>query len=290
MPPYPVYKISLHDKEYPNILRQIYDPPKELYIRGCLPNPLNAVAIVGSRKYSYYGEKVTKDISSQLTKAGTQILSGLAFGIDAIAHNACLQENGMTIAVLGSGIDDKTISPKKHYHLAQQILKQNGALVSELPPNTPAAPYTFPRRNRIIAGLAKSVIVTEARKKSGALITAQLALENGKDVLAIPHPIYSQTGKGTNALINEGAAVLYNLEDLYTLLHIDETPKKQKPYTPKNIIEKEILDKLHTTSLHINELIQSTNLPQQSITSTLLLLEIQGIVTKKPGAVYETTY
>lgn len=211
---YKVIKINMNSKYYPERLRNIDDPPKELYCLGNLEllNYKNNIAMIGSRDCSSYGERVAKDFAYNLAKEDICIVSGLAKGIDSFSHIGALNAKGKTIAVLGSGLDN--IYPKENIKLVEEIINNNGLVISEYPLGTKPLKYHFPARNRIISGLSDSVLVVEARKNSGTNITVDFALEQGKDVFVIPGNIYSKTSDGTNFLITEGAIPVLNYKDI----------------------------------------------------------------------------
>lgn len=213
-----IRKITIKQLSYPRMLKEIYVPPPVIYIRGnqeILNKP--AVAVVGTRKATSYGIKATKEIVNELVKANFIIVSGLALGIDTIVHQTALK-NGRTIAVLGSSVDDKNIYPRENVKLANQIIKNDGVVISEYEPPFEATRYSFPQRNRIISGLSKAVVVIEAPRKSGALITARLALEQNRDVFALPGSIYSENSFGTNSLIKQGAHPITSIEEVIEIL------------------------------------------------------------------------
>lgn len=209
-----VIKINMNSKWYPERLRNIDSPPKELYCLGNLEllNYKNSIAIIGSRNCSVYGERVAKEFAEGLSKNDVCIVSGLARGIDAFAHIGCLNTNGKTIAVLGSGLD--MIYPKENEKLFYKIFQNDGLIISEYPLGTKPLKQHFPARNRIISGLSDGVLVIEARKNSGTNITVDFALEQGKDIFVIPGNIYSKTSDGTNFLIKEGAIPVTTYEDI----------------------------------------------------------------------------
>ena len=211
---YKVIKIDMNSKYYPQRLRNIDNPPKQLYCLGNLEllNYRKNIAIIGSRNCSYYGEQVSKDFSYNLAKENICIVSGLAKGVDSFAHIGALNAKGKTIAVLGSGLDN--IYPKENIKLAESIVKNNGLIISEYPLGTLPLKYHFPERNRIISGLSDSVLVAEARKNSGTNITVNFALEQGKDVFVVPGNIYSKTSDGTNFMILEGAIPVLSYKDI----------------------------------------------------------------------------
>ncbi len=215
-----VQKITLNSKNYPELLKQIYDPPKQLYILGDLTDQLslinNPLAVVGTRKASTYGKKTTNYFVRTLAKAGLTIISGLALGIDSIAHQSTLEVKGRTVAVLGSGLN--VIYPPTNKNLAQEIIKSNGVIISEYPPNTRPSKQNFPTRNRIIAGLSLGVLVIEAPEKSGALITARAAIEQGREVFVVPGSIYNENSAGCHFLIKAGAKPVTKPEDILETL------------------------------------------------------------------------
>ena len=211
---YKVIKINMNSKYYPERLRNISSPPKQLYCLGNLEllNYKNNIAIIGSRNCSLYGERAAKDFAFNLAKNNVCIVSGLAKGIDSFAHIGTLNAKGKTIAVLGSGLDN--IYPKENIKLVEEIIKNNGLVISEYPLGTKPLKYHFPARNRIISGLSDSILVVEARRNSGTNITVGFALEQGKDVFVIPGNIYSKTSDGTNFLITEGAIPVLSYKDI----------------------------------------------------------------------------
>ena len=215
---YKVIKINMNSKYYPERLRNIDDPPKEMYCVGNLEllNYKKNIAMIGSRNCSSYGERAAKDFAYNLAKEDVCIVSGLAKGIDSFSHIGALNAKGKTIAVLGSGLDN--IYPKENIKLVEEIIKNNGLIISEYPLGTKPLKYHFPARNRIISGLSDSILVVEARRNSGTNITVDFALEQGKDVFVIPGNIYSKTSDGTNFLITEGAIPVLNYKDILSLI------------------------------------------------------------------------
>ncbi len=205
--------IEITQKEYPKSLLKIYDPPKKLYVMGD-ESILNnfGIAIVGSRNATDYGRKITKSISYGLAKKGINIISGMAKGIDSEAHIGALLAKGKTVAVLGSGFD--YIYPKENINLFWKIIENGGAVITEYEKNVRPIPTNFPKRNRIISGLSSGVVVTEATEKSGSLITADCALEEGKEIFAVPGSVFSRNSKGTNELIKQGAKLTENIFDI----------------------------------------------------------------------------
>ena len=274
--------LSLADRDYPANLRSISDAPPVLYFRGTLlPSDDLAVAVVGARHATIYGRQVTEKLVSNLAASGLVIVSGLARGIDSIAHRAALNAGGRTIAVLGSGVD--TIYPPENRELAEKIV-QNGALVSEFPLGFPSVPSNFPARNRIISGLSLGVLVTEAAIDSGSLITAGQAAEQGREVFAVPGPINSKMSEGTNNLIKEGVHPATEVEDILEILDIDRKRRqvdvKESPLTgrPKDKDQAKILSVLDGTAKHIDVIVREVAMPVEKVSSTLSMMELSGLV------------
>ena len=271
--------VDFKNEKYPKLLNQINDAPKKIYYRGNLDicnKP--TLAVVGSRKYSSYGKLVCQQIVGPLSRMGITIVSGLALGIDGIAHKTTLENNGDTIAVLGSGIN--RLTPTSHDQLAKKILDNNGLIISEYPDDLPPTKYTFPARNRIIAGLSLGCLVIEAAKKSGALITAHCALDYNREVFSIPHPINSTTGKGANKLIKIGAQLVDEYQTIVTGLGLEEIqPKNIKT---NNIScdkqEKAILKHICDEPRNIDYIAKQTKLDISVVNGKLSLLEIRGII------------
>jgi DNA processing protein len=208
------------DYDYPKLLKNIYNPPPLFYYKGNLNIDWDySLSVVGSRKMTSYGEKVITKFIPILIQNNIAIISGLAIGIDSMAHKISLDNNGKTIAILGSGLNYYNIYPACNRDLVDKIIKNNGLVISEFPLNTPAFPYNFPQRNRIIAGLSKATLIIEANQKSGSLITAKYALEEGREVLSIPADIFNEVYNGNNELIKEGAAVVNKIDDILDLLY-----------------------------------------------------------------------
>lgn len=270
-------KIALQDKSYPALLKEIHDPPKAIYIKGeIIPQDKVAIAVVGTRKCTPYGKRATDDIAGDLAKLGITIVSGLAEGIDTSAHKAALENKGRTIAVLGTGMDRQSFYPASNFSLLEKIA-QNGAVISEYPPGTRGTKFTFPQRNRIISGLSLGTVVIEAPEKSGALITAALAIEQNREVFAVPGSIYEKNSQGPNRLIKMGAKSVIDIEDVLeelNLLHLLTTKKKTK-IKPENKEEEIILSLLSAQPIHIDEIIKKSKLPTSIVNSTLMILELK---------------
>ena len=268
----------LFDDTYPARLKEIYDPPFVLYSKGDLKNLAYPLAVVGTRNYSRYGQEVIAKLLPPLIEANVSIISGLAIGIDSLAHEATLKSNGITWSVLGTGIDKNSIYPNTNRQLAQKIIDSGGCIISEFKPGTLGMPYHFPMRNRIIAGLSFGTLVIEAAIKSGSLITAQLSLDYGREVMAVPGPVNSPISEGTNTLIKQGARLINSSQDILDLLDLKSLTSysKNTSYVPKNQEESFLLGFLSHEPLHIDELVRLTNQPVQKIHSQILLLEING--------------
>lgn len=282
-----------HSSSYPKLLREIPDSPSTLYTRGTFDWEKTApmIAIVGSRKHSSYGTQVAEQLAADLTRAGLVVVSGMAFGIDSVAHRGALETSGETIAVLGSGIDDAMISPVSHFQLAKQIMA-HGALVSEYPPGTAASQGSFPMRDRIIAGLCLGTIVIEAPEKSGSLITAECALGYNREVLAVPGSIFSPYSIGTNALIKKGAKIVTGVQDILEELR-EETlgnmhNQKEAIGAASDLSKEEqaILNTLTHEPLHVDKIIKATTLETAMVSSLLSLLEIKGLAKNVGGMHY----
>jgi DNA processing protein len=267
--------LTLTNSQLPGRLTAIASPPKVLYVDGDLNHVLQrpTIAIVGSRKVSAYGRDVTKRLARELAEQGLVIVSGLAFGVDSIAHQAALDAGGQTIAVLPSPLE--SIYPASHRQLAKHIVEQGGALVTEYPAGTESFKGNFVARNRIIAGLADATLVTEAALKSGSLHTARFALNAGRDVLAVPGNITSPTSEGTNNLIKHGATPVTSVDDVLFSLGIDRSATKAVP-KGSNEAEQTILNLLHTGVVDGAELQAKSGLTIEQFNQHLTMLEITG--------------
>lgn len=285
----------LFAEDYPKILKEISDPPIVLYYRGRIsPWPKNALAVIGARKNSYYGEKVIQEILKPFSSSNLAVISGLALGIDTIAHQNSLTNDILTFAVLGSGIDNQSIYPPENRLLAKRIIENGGAIISEFPPGTKPEKYNFPIRNRIIAGLSKAVLIVEAEEKSGSLITAKLALEENRDILAIPGTIFSALSRGTNQLISLGAKAITQSSDI--LNHFPEIKKIEKPKIINEVKENELNEEEiliyslikeaadDNRVIDFDEIAFLSKLDSASINSTLSILEIAGMIRREGPA------
>lgn len=279
-----IARITPRDAGYPTLLTRIHKPPEVLHVRGILPPPdALYIAVVGTRVPTTYGEQVTHEIVTALARAGLVVVSGLALGIDGAAHRAAFEAGGRTIAVLGSGIDDASVYPPRHRGLANDIVAHGGAVISEYPPGTSPTKYTFPERNRIIAGMSVGVIVIEAKEKSGALITAEFAVEDGREVFAVPGPITSEASYGPNRLIKSGAHPVTSVADIFTILGIAEPSESTAPELEG--VEAHIFAALGREPVHIDALADTTKLDIATLSSTLAAMELRGLV-KNIGAMH----
>lgn len=280
-----IQKINPNDKNYPRLLKEIYDPPKELFFLGEIKAEENLpLAIVGTRKVSNYGKQVTIELGRSLARAGFTIVSGLALGVDGLAHQAAIDVKARTIAVLGCGLDK--IYPPNHKKLAEKIITQGGLIISEYPPGTPPIKHHFPTRNRIIAGLSLGVLVIEAPETSGALITARYALEQNREVFAVPGNIFNQNSIGTNQLIKLGAKLVTKPEDIFETFNLDLPKKQKKEIKPANKEEEAILKVLSDEPISIDEIVKQSGLNTSIVSSTLIMMEISGKVKNLGGGQY----
>ncbi|MCG2695695.1 DNA-processing protein DprA [Candidatus Parcubacteria bacterium] len=281
--------ITVDDANYPKLLLEIYNPPQIIYYKGELESGNEfSLAVVGSRKYTSYGKRAAEEIVRDLAKNNLTIVSGLALGIDAIAHSAAVEAHGKTIAVLGSGIDKESIYPSANRYLAEKIAEFGGAVISEFPLGTQPLRHNFPQRNRIISGISLGVLVVEAGEKSGALITANCALEQNRDVFAVPGSIYSEASKGPNKLIALGAKPIKNAADIMEALDLNQVNAyiDNKKIIPESKEEEKILSCLTREPEHINELVRKTRLDTSIINSALAMMEMKGMVKNLGGMQY----
>lgn len=269
--------ITENDPAYPARLKEIYDYPPLLYIRGTLaPEDEWAIAVVGTRRASMYGRHVTEEIVADLARNRMTIISGLAKGIDSTAHRMALEVGGRTIAIAGCGLD--IVYPSDHVALARQIA-EHGAIISEFPLGTRPKAEHFPLRNRIISGMSLGVLVMEAGEKSGATITAHRAVEQNREVFAVPGSIFSPASKGTNRLIQEGAKLVLNCADVLEELNITMLPRQHeiKDITSTTDTESQLLGCLSKEAIHIDDLCRHSGLPVAAVSSTLAMLELRGL-------------
>lgn len=272
-----INKVTLKDNAYPEILRLIPDPPKELYVLGDLSSLLkrSRLSVVGSRKVTPYGRGVTSDLVGSVAGQGVVIISGLAIGVDSIAHQAALDSGGFTLAVLPCGLDKPY--PASHRQLARRILERGGALISEYPEGTPPLQHHFIARNRLVSGLGSAVLITEAASKSGTLHTAGFALDQGRTVMAVPGNITSNLSAGTNNLIKTGATPVTDASDIFEALGLSVSANKTE-IMPANAEESAILELLKQGITDASDLLLMSKLTADQFNQTLTMLEITGKV------------
>ena len=279
--------VTMADPSYPEALKEIYDPPPVLYVSGELrPEDRFSIAVVGARRCSHYGRIAAEALAADLARAGLTVVSGLARGIDSAAHRGALRAGGRTIAVLGSGLD--RIYPPENARLATEI-SASGAVVSEFPPGTGPARGNFPFRNRVISGISLGVLVVEAAERSGSLITARMALDQGRPVFAVPGRIDSPASRGTNNLIAQGAAIVRSADDVfeefpYLLGPQRDAPRKTLPDLSEN--ERIVLAALSEEERPIDEITDSSGFSPSIVAATLLSLELKRLVVQLPGKLF----
>lgn len=279
--------LNIFEENYPKLLKQIPDPPMLIYYKGSIDKiPARAIAVVGTRKISSYGKTVTEKFTKELVEFGFTIISGLARGVDSLAHKSTLEANGVTWAVLGSGLNN--IYPPENLNLTLEIIKTGGAILSEFPPDYPPSPGLFPARNRIISGLSLGVLVTEAAEDSGSLITARLALDQGREVFAVPGPITSSLSKGPADLIKQGAKLVYSVEDILEELGIEKVSVSRGQLASMKLskVEEEILSSLENEQKHIDEICRQLKKSSSEVSASLIKMEIQGLVKNLGSGIY----
>lgn len=280
--------LTIFDDDYPKLLKEIYDPPIILYYMGkILPEDARAIGIVGTRKITGYGQAVTEKFATELSQAGLTIISGLARGVDACAHRAVVEMGGRTLAVLGGGL--KKIFPPENIALGKRISDGHGALISEFSPDEPSLPGNFPARNRIISGLSLAVLVTEAAEDSGSLITAKSALDQGREVFAIPGPITSELSKGPSVLIKQGASLVTDPSEILEQLGLDKMQGSKLKMPSISELSKEeqfIWNGLTNGSQHVDEICRTLNFSAALVSASLIKMEIRGLVKNLGGGNY----
>jgi len=281
-----IQTIKKSSRNYPEILKEISDAPKQLYVRGNLPKDHNLnFAIVGTRAASDYGRTLTFKIAKELAELGFNIVSGLALGIDTQAHLGALEGKGRTTAVMGSAIDDNSIYPSENLNLVKKIISSGGAIISEYEPGTKSEIWFFPERNRIISGLSRGVLVVEAPEKSGALITARVALEQNREVFAIPGSIFSKNSIGTNNLIKSGAKMVTTVDDILEELNLTELKTEKRIGKEENLTEEEkiILKIIEKEPIHTDKICKISKMAAGQVLSIISVLEIKGIIKNIGG-------
>ncbi len=281
--------LTVFDEKYPALLKQIYDPPTVLYYKGeILPDDGRAVAVVGTRNLTGYGKTVSERFAFDLASLGVTIVSGLARGVDTEAHKAAISAKGRTLAILGGGL--KNIYPPENTELAEKITRGFGAVISEYPFDIPYSRGMFPSRNRIISGFSLGVLVTEAAVNSGSLITARAALDQGREVFAVPGPITSEFSKGPSYLIKQGAKLVTSADEILEELGIDKSVKYEvlsiEKETKLTATEKVILENLVNEKIHIDEICRSLGLSESEVAAALVKMEISGLVKNLGGGTY----
>ncbi len=281
--------ITYKDPDYPALLKEIHSPPMLLYVRGKdIPKSRTFIGVVGSRNPTHYGIKTAETIGFGLARRGVGVVSGMAKGIDSAAHNGCLKGKGFTMAVIGTGIDG--VYPPSNKKLSEQI-SERGAVISEFPTGSPPEPKNFPIRNRVISGLSRGVVVVEATKKSGSLITASLALDQGRDVFAVPGSIDSFKSTGTHLLIKQGAKLVENVDDILSEFGFGDYPG-QENYTFAGMndtlpelegSEKKIHEILGEYPMHIDEIVRQGEMDAGEVSSVLMGLELKGLARQLMG-------
>lgn len=276
---------TLTKKEFPSLLSEITDPPTQLYVRGTLPPEDHVLlAVVGSRRYSGYGKEACEKLIAGLAGYPVSIVSGLALGIDAIAHRATLKAGLHTIAIPGSGLSDEVLYPATNRPLAREILSAGGALLSEFEPDFHATQWSFPQRNRIMAGLSRAVLIIEASEKSGTLITARLALDYNRDVMVVPGSIFSDTSRGALKLLKDGANAVMHSRDILSILgfSVDAIPSQENLLLSPE--EERILAAL-SEPLSRDDLIRALNIPVRDVNILLSSMELRGLIKESLGLV-----
>ncbi|SDY91879.1 DNA-processing protein DprA [Tindallia californiensis] len=280
--------ITIFDDGYPALLKNIYDPPFVLYVRGNLRSDIPLIAMVGARKASSYGKWAAREFSQRLVENGIGVISGLAYGIDALSHEGALEGGGYTIGILGCGID--YIYPASNSKIYERVIR-TGAIISEYPPGFSPQKHYFPARNRIISGISNGVFIIEAGEKSGSLITADFAMEQGKEVYALPGHITHALSSGTNQLIQDGAKMVLKPEDIIDELESKQLLKKNTGSRPSNFSnlskkENQLIDLIAKKETSIDELVYLMDLPVWEINSMITVLELKGMVTTVGGRIF----
>ncbi|QJA05381.1 DNA-protecting protein DprA [Thermosulfurimonas marina] len=283
--------LFFEDQTYPSLLREIPDPPAFLLVKGRLRTEVPLVAVVGARKATAYGRRVAFEWSARLADSGVGIVSGLALGVDTEAHRGALSAGGYTVAVLGTGPD--LVYPRDNRRLAEEILAAGGALISEYPPGARPERWRFPRRNRLISGLSLGVLVVEAAERSGALITARLALDQGREVMAVPGSIFSPQSVGVHQLLKLGAHPVTSPEEVLEILGLSRpaAPTPQGPDEPLSVevssLAQRVLAVLGAYPRHFDEILAETGLSVSELSEALLELEMEGLIQSLPGKFYQ---
>ncbi len=283
--------VTILDPDYPSVLREIDNPPVVLYMKGDGEiDPCRSIAIVGTRRASGYGKTVARSIASKLVALGIAVVSGLALGIDTAAHRGALDGNGSTVAVLGSGLG--SVYPAENQRLAEEIVDSGGIVLSEYPVRMSPTKWTFPQRNRIISGISRGVVVVEAPEKSGALITARLAVEQGREVFAVPGPVTSFTSRGANHLLQDGAKLIMGVEDILSEfpdlagLIQPNSEREDERLSSLTLVQQRVYDLIGLEPTHIDDIIAQGNISPTEAAHILLTLQLRNLIQEVEGRRY----
>ncbi|MBP9771796.1 MAG: DNA-processing protein DprA [Candidatus Pacebacteria bacterium] len=279
---------TLPKDEFPPLIKEMLDPPESLRIRGALPSQEHMyLCVVGSRSYSPYGKDVCERLIAGLSGYPVVIVSGLALGIDGIAHESALRAGLTTIGVPGSGLSEDVLYPRAHIGLSREIVARGGAILSELPDDAEATNWSFPKRNRLMAGMCHAILIVEAREKSGTLITARLGMEYNRDVLVVPSPIFSASGAGSNRLLRECAQIVTSSDDILEALHIEKQDVRAKEILGLSDEEKIIIEAL-SLPLDRDSLIRASGLPANRAQIVISAMELKGFIIERLGMIERT--
>jgi DNA processing protein len=279
---------TIPGENHPKLLQEISDPPEALYKRGSLPDTdtYTYLCVVGSRKYTSYGKKAIEKIIRELSGYPVAVVSGMAFGIDSIAHKAAIDADLPTVAVPGSGLNEDVLYPRSHVSLAKDILSAGGALVSEFEPDFEAAPWAFPKRNRIMAGLCEATLIVQATKESGTLITARLAADYHRDIFTIPGSIFADSTDGNHMLLKKGAALIRNGKDVARELHVKKQSSTHEDDTANlSDDEQAVIDEL-TEPIPRDDLIRALDIKTAKANGLLAEMEIDGLIHEEGGKIH----
>ncbi|MEK7546403.1 MAG: DNA-processing protein DprA [Patescibacteria group bacterium] len=280
-----IRRLTPSDPAWPEAFAQAVPSPERLFVRGILPD-CPGIAVVGTRKMSAYGRACVELLVPEIVRLGRPVVSGLALGVDGVAHEAALRAGGYTVAVIGSGADDASIYPRAHFGLAKRIIEAGGAVISEYPSGAPGLPHHFPERNRLVAALSSAVLLVEAPRKSGAMITARLALEMGRDVWAVPGAITHPNSEGPNALIRDGATPISCVDDIAHALGM--TPRQERLPMPDSLSpdERAALSAIAAGNETADALAKALDRPVAAVSWLLTALELAGAIRAVGGGRY----
>lgn len=281
-----IWAITPKNEAYPESLGQLDVPPALLYGRGQIPDLRHSLSVIGTRKYSSYGKRICSQLISELAEGGMTIISGLALGIDSIAHQACLDGGGVTLGILGGGLDDSVLYPKQNRQLVEHMIAQGGGVISEFPPLTQPRKEYFPIRNRLVAGISSGILVIEAPEKSGTLITVNYGLEQNKDIFAVPGNIDQKTSSGTNYLLKQGAYVVTQAQDIFEVYGVD-VELEATSLASFSQEQQEIVSLLQDQPCNVEVLSDHLQQDVADILTPLSLLELEGVITQDRQGVYQ---